>query len=135
MALYSCDPATGDLTPQQSVSTLPEDFKGGNTTAEVRLHPNGRFVYGSNRGHDSIAVFARNPVDGKLTRIQIISCEGAHPRNFNLSPDGAWLLCANRDTNNLVVFKVDPVTGRLTPTGHSAKVPQGVCVLFVPTGA
>ena len=134
IALYNCDPATGALMPQQSVSTLPQDFKGAskNTTAEIRIHPNGRFVYGSNRGHDSIAVFARNPADGTLKRIQIIPSGGGHPRNFSLSPDGAWLICANRDSDNLVVFKVDVSTGMLTPTGHTAKVPRAVCVLFVP---
>lgn len=132
---YSCNPATGDLAAHQSVSTLPDDFKGTNTTAEIRIHPNQRFVYGSNRGHDSIAVFARDPANGELTRVQIISSGGAHPRNFCLSPDGAWLICANRDTNNIAVFKVDANTGRLTPTGVTAKVPQAVCVLFGPPGA
>ncbi len=132
VALYSCDPATGALSPQQSVPTLPEDFKGVNTTAEIRIHPNGRFVYGSNRGHDSLAVFSRDPADGALTRIQIVSSGGKHPRNFNLSPDGAWLICANRDSDNLVVFKVDPTTGMLTATGQKVTVPQAVCVLFVP---
>ena len=137
IVLYQCDPTTGSLTQEQSVSTLPADFKEApkNTTAEIRIHPNGRFVYGSNRGHDSIAVFARNPGDGRLTRIQLISSGGAHPRNFCLSPDGAWLLCANRDTNNVAVFKVDPNTGLLTATGQSAKVPLAVCVLFMPPGA
>jgi 6-phosphogluconolactonase len=131
---YTCDPATGVITSADSTSTLPEDFKGGSTTAEIRIHPNGRFVYGSNRGHDSIAVFARSPGDGSLKRLQIISSGGAHPRNFSLSPDGMWLICANRDTNNLTVFKVDPETGLLAATGHTANVPQGVCVLFMPSG-
>jgi 6-phosphogluconolactonase len=130
IATYACDPATGALTAKQAVPTLPEGFTGNNTCAEIRLHPNGRFVYGSNRGHDSIAVFARNPADGTLKRIEIVPSGGGHPRNFALSLDGAWLVCANRDSNNLVVFKVDPVTGRLTATGHTAKVPQAVCVLF-----
>ncbi|MEO6995627.1 MAG: lactonase family protein [Lacunisphaera sp.] len=131
---YSCDPATGDLAVQQSVSTLPDDFTGVNTTAEIRLHPNERFVYGSNRGHDSIAVFTRDPANGKLTRIQIVSSGGAHPRNFCLSADGAWLICANRDTNNIAVFKVDASTGKLTPTGVTANIPKAVCVLFMPAG-
>ena len=130
IATYACDPATGALAVQQVVSTLPDGFSGSSTCAEIRLHPNGRFVYGSNRGHDSLAVFARNPADGTLSRIEIVPSGGAHPRNFSLSPDGNWLVCANRDSNNLVVFKVDPATGRLTATGHAAKVPQAVCVLF-----
>jgi 6-phosphogluconolactonase len=134
ITLYNCDPATGALTPQQTVPTLPENFEGAakNTTAEIRIHPNGLFVYGSNRGHDSIAVFSRNPADGTLKRIQIVPSGGGHPRNFNLSPDGRWLICANRDSDNLVVFKVDEITGQLTPNGNKAKVPQAVCVLFMP---
>jgi 6-phosphogluconolactonase len=131
---YACDPQTGAITPKQTVSTLPAGFKGANGCAEIRLHPNGRFVYGSNRGHDSLAVFARNAADGTLTLIEIVPSGGKHPRNFALSPDGAWLVCANRDTNNLAVFKVDATTGRLTATGHTATVPQAVCVLFVPAG-
>lgn len=131
IAVYAAEPATGALTPLQSVPTLPADFTGPNTTAEIRLHPNGRFVYGSNRGHDSLAVFARDPESGRLTPVEIVPCGGGHPRNFALSPDGAWLVCANRDSDNLVVFRVDGATGRLTPTGQVATVPQAVCVLFV----
>ena len=130
IATYACDPASGALTVKQTVSTLPDGFTGSNTCAEIRLHPNGLFVYGSNRGHDSLAVFARDPQDGTLTRIEIVPSGGGHPRNFALSPDGSWLVCANRDSNNLVVFQVDAVTGRLTATGHTATVPQAVCVLF-----
>ena len=132
IATYACDAATGTLTPKQVVATLPAGFSGGNTCAEIRLHPNGRFVYGSNRGHDSLAVFARNATDGTLTPVEIVPCGGKHPRNFALSPDGAWLVCANRDSNNLAVFKVDPDSGRLTATGHTARVPMAVCVLFCP---
>lgn len=132
IAVYAVASATGDLTLLQRVPTLPVDFTGANTTAEIRLHPNGRFVYGSNRGHDSLAVFAREPATGRLTPVEIVPCGGGHPRNFALSPDGAWLVCANRDSDNLVVFRVDATTGRLTPTGAVATVPQAVCVLFVP---
>lgn len=132
IAVYAVESATGALTLLQRVPTLPADFAGSNTTAEIRLHPNGRFVYGSNRGHDSLAVFAREPATGRLTPVEIVPCGGGHPRNFALSPDGAWLVCANRDSNNLVVFRVDAATGRLTPTGQVATVPQAVCVLFVP---
>lgn len=120
----------GALTATQSIPTLPPDFKGPNICAEIRISPDGRFVYGSNRGHDSLAVFARDAQAGTLSLVEIVPCGGRHPRNFNLSPDGRWLVCANRDTNNLVVFRVDPATGRLTPTGHTATVFQPVCVLF-----
>ena len=133
VAVYSCESKTGALTHRQSVSTLPVNFTGQNTTAEIRIHPNGHFLYGSNRGHDSLAVYARNQDDGTLKLIEIVPSGGGHPRNFNLTPDGAWLVCANRDSDNLVVYKVDATTGRLTATGHSATVPRAVCVLFVPS--
>lgn len=129
---YACDPATGALTRGPTVTTLPADFHGTNICAEIRIHPSGRFVYGSNRGHDSLAVFSRDPANGSLTPLQTVPSGGGHPRNFALSPDGHWLVCANRDSNNLVVFKVDPASGRLTPTGHTTTVPQAVCVLFAP---
>lgn len=130
VATYAVE-ADGALTARQAISTLPEGFAETNICAEIRISPDGRFVYGSNRGHDSLAVFARDAADGTLRLVEIVPCGGKHPRNFNLSPDGRWLVCANRDTNNLVVFRVDPTSGRLTPTGHGATVFQPVCVLFV----
>jgi len=129
---YAVDAATGALTALQSVSTLPEGFSGENICAEIRLSPDDRFVYGSNRGHDSLAVFARHAVTGGLSLVEIVPSGGKHPRNFNLTPDGRWLLSANRDTDNVVVFRVEPATGRLTQAGHEIKVPQAVCVLFAP---
>jgi 6-phosphogluconolactonase len=128
---FACDAATGGLTPGQTVSTLPKDFSGTNICAEIRIHPNGRFIYGSNRGHDSIAVFARDQATGMLSLVEVVPCGGAHPRNFALSDDGSWLVCANRDSNNLVSFRVDPATGRLTASGQKATVPSPTCVLFV----
>jgi len=130
VCVYSCDPSNGALTLLQTVPTLPADFTALNTVAEIRISPNQKFVYASNRGHDSIAVFARDLDQGTLTRVEIVPCGGKHPRNYALSPDGHWLLCANRDTDNVVVFRVDPATGRLTPTGAEAKVGHPVCVLF-----
>lgn len=132
LAVYACAPESGALAPMQSLSTLPANFTGTNICAEIRLSPDGRFVYGSNRGHDSIAVFSRNETDGTLTLVEIVPCGGKHPRNFNLSPDGRWLVCANRDTNNLVSFRIDAATGRLKPSGSSATIPSPVCVLFAP---
>jgi 6-phosphogluconolactonase len=134
ISLFSCDPASGALTPGPTVSTLPAGFSSGNTDGEIQMHPNGRFIYGSNRGHDSLAVFARDHANGTLQLVEIVQCGGRHPRHFSLSPDGQWLICANRDSNNLVVFKVDAVTGRLAATGQVAQVPLPVCVLFVPAG-
>jgi 6-phosphogluconolactonase len=130
---FAYDGARGALTHLQAVPTLPADFTGENTCAEIRVHPNDRFVYGSNRGHDSLAVFAREPATGRLTFIERVPSGGAHPRNFALSPDGGWLVCANRDSHNLVVFKVDGATGRLTRTAHTASVRSPVCVLFTNT--
>ena len=127
---YSWDGARGALALLQTISTLPADFRELNTVAEIRVHPNGRFVYVSNRGHDSLAVFARDPALGTLRPIEIVPCGGKHPRNFALSPDGRWLVCANRDTDNVVLFRVDPETGRLDRTGSEVAVPRPVCVLF-----
>ncbi len=132
VAVYSVETASGALKPVQTISTLPAGFTGESICAEIRLSSDGRFVYGSNRGHDSLVVFSRDAVRGTLTPVEIVSCGGKHPRNFNLSPDGRWLICANRDSDNLVVFKVDAASGRLTPTGRAVKVPQAVCVLFAP---
>jgi 6-phosphogluconolactonase len=137
VCVYSFAPDTGALKLVQTISTLPPDFDGIVNSAEVRIHPNGRFVYASNRdisgkGRDSIAVFARDPDRGTLTLVQIVPSGGHHPRNFALAPDGRWMLCANRDTNDIVVFRVDPETGRIAPTGAKAEVPMPVCVLFVP---
>ena len=128
--VYDYDATRGTLTERQSLGTLPAGFTGSNSTAEIRVHPNGRFVYGSNRGHDSIAVFSVNPGEGSLTPVEIAPTGGKVPRNFALSPNGKWLVCAHQDSGNLTVFRVDPATGRLTPAGNTADVPMTVCVLF-----
>lgn len=125
------DAARGAVEPFQRVSTLPEDFAGRNTTSEIRIHPNGRFVYAANRGHNSLAVFARDPDTGALTRVEIVPCGGEQPRNFALTPDGAWLLCGHQNSNGLAVFRVDADTGRLTATGPVVAAPRPVCVLFL----
>lgn len=122
--------ATGALTPLQTISSVPADFTGLKWGAEVRVHPNGKFLYGSNRTHDSLAVFAIAPDTGRLTLLEIVPSGGKTPRNFALSPDGRWLVCAHQDSPDLTVFRVDPATGRLTPTTHTAPVPMCVCVLF-----
>lgn len=128
---YRYDAATGALTPVDSQPTLPAGYTGESTTAEVRVHPSGRFVYGSNRGHDSIAVFGFDAITGKLTPLGHTPTGGKNPRNFDLSPDGAWLVAANQNSDSLTVFRVDPATGALTPTENSASVPMPVCVHFV----
>ena len=125
------DPAKGVFHSIATVSTLPADFHGDNTTAEVQAHPSGRFVYGSNRGHDSIAVFRVNPGTGELQPIQHQSTQGKVPRNFGIDPSGHYLLAANQNSDNVVIFRIDQQSGRLTPTGKEVAVPSPVCVKFL----
>lgn len=128
---FSYHRASGVLRPLQTISTLPKDFKGNNDTAEIEVHPAGRFLYGSNRGHGSIATFAINPTTGALTTVENVSTQGKTPRNFAIDPTGRYLFAANQASNNIVVFRVDPQTGHLTPTGQVLEVPSPVCVKFV----
>jgi 6-phosphogluconolactonase len=129
IAVYDYDAARGALSPVQSISTLPPEYQA-KWGAEVRVHPNGKFVYGSNRGHDSIAVFSVEETTGKLTLVEIVPTGGKVPRNFALSADGKWLICGHQDSENITVFKVDANTGRLTPTPSTINVPSCICVLF-----
>jgi 6-phosphogluconolactonase len=122
--------ANGKLDTLHSVSTLPEDFTGDNTTAEVKVHPSGRFVYGSNRGHDSIAVFNVDQSTGELNAVDWTSTQGSTPRNFNVDPSGRFLIAANQQSDSLVVFRIDPEKGTLEPTGRSVAVPSPICVVF-----
>jgi len=131
---YAWDGERGVLTELQSLSTLPADFHGKNSCAEVQVHPSGRFVYGSNRGNDSIAIFRIDSETGKLTPAGHTPVGGKTPRNFALDPSGNWLLAANQDSGNVVVFKVDAETGELKPNGQTIKVGAPVCVTFVPQG-
>lgn len=124
---FSYDGSKGTLVERQTVSTLPDSFDGENGCADIHVSPDGRFVYGSNRGHDSIVVMAVGE-DGLLSVVEHVSSGGGHPRNFALSPDGRFVLVANRDDNNVVTFKRDAVSGRLTPTGDELKVSKPVCV-------
>jgi 6-phosphogluconolactonase len=121
----------GSLAPVQTVSTLPEGFQGANSAAEVQVHPSGKFVYGSNRGHDSIVIFAADSASGKLTLVGHEPSQGKTPRHFTFDPSGHWLLAENQDSGNVVVFRVDARTGRLTPTGQVVPVGSPVCALFV----
>jgi 6-phosphogluconolactonase len=127
---YAYDPAGGSLSPVQSVSVLPQGFTGNSTAAEVRIHPGGRFLYGSSRGSDTIAVFAIDPGSGKLSPVEVVPCGGKGPRNFTLTDDGAWLVCAHQDSDSLCSFQVDPVTGRLRRIPGSVSVSMPVCVVF-----
>jgi len=128
---YRWDARSGVLTPLTSVPTLPSGFTGNNTTAEVRVHPNGNFVYGSNRGHNSIAVFACNPGSGELKPVDHTLSGGKTPRNFALDLTGKFMLVAHQDTNNITVFRVDAQTGKLTSLNQSLEIPKPVCIRFV----
>ncbi|MDQ0057969.1 lactonase family protein [Paenibacillus harenae] len=125
---FAFDAASGRLSTIETVSTLPEGFEGDNSCAEIAISKDGKFVYGSNRGHDSIVVYAVDEQAGKLTTIQHISVQGGHPRHFALTPNGRYLLVANRDTNNIATFAVDEASGKLTFTGQSVTVSKPVCV-------
>jgi 6-phosphogluconolactonase len=128
----SYEPSSGALHVLQTVTTLPKDFQGENTAAEVFVHPSGKFLYGSNRGHDSIAMFTINGRKGTLTPNGYALTLGKTPRNFALDPTGSFLFAANQDSDSVVEFRIDQNTGRLTPTGQVLEVPSPVCVTFVP---
>jgi 6-phosphogluconolactonase len=125
---FTYSAADGKLQKLQTITTLPDGFQGSSTTAEIQVHPTGKFLYGSNRGHDSIAVFAIDQTSGRLTFVEQESTQGKTPRNFGIDPTGKFLLAANMDSNVIVVFGIDPLTGALTPTAHRIDVPTPVCV-------
>jgi 6-phosphogluconolactonase len=127
---FAWDPERGGLTELQTVPMLPPDFHGTSTAAEVRVHPSGRWLYASNRGHDSIAVFAVDETTGRLTPRGHTSTQGKVPRNFNIDPSGKFLLAANQMSDSVVVFRIDESSGELTPTGETAEVPTPTCVRF-----
>ncbi len=129
---FAYDATEGTLGEVQTISTLPEDFDGDNTCADVHVAPSGKFLYGSNRGHDSIVIFAIDQTSGKLTCVGHESTRGETPRNFGIDPTGAFLLAANQRSDTVVTFRIDPETGRLTPTGHVADVPTPVCIKMIP---
>jgi 6-phosphogluconolactonase len=123
----------GTLEPLQQISTLPDDFEGDNTTAEIEVHPNGRFLYASNRGHDSIAVFAIDLGDGRLSSAGHHPTGGRTPRHFTLDPTGGWLLAANQDSDSIVALRVDLTTGKLSDPRPPVATPKPSCILFLPT--
>lgn len=129
---FAVDAASGALTEVQTVTTLPAEFSGRNSTAQILTSPDGRWVYVSNRGHDSIAIFAVDAASGRLTPVGIEPTGGRTPRNFNIEPGGRLLLAANQRSNNVVVFRIDAATGRLAATGATIDVPQPVSVVFLP---
>ncbi len=125
------DAEAGRIEPLHTVTTLPEDFTGENLTAEIRVHPSGRFVYASNRGHDSLAAYAVDLETGRLQALGPTLTGGKVPRNFNIDPSGRFLLAANQESGNVVVFRIDADSGSLEATSASVEVPAPMCVTFV----
>ena len=115
----------------QKISALPAGYSGHNDAAEIAIHPSGKFLYTSNRGHDSIAVFSIEKSTGRLSLVGNVSTQGKAPRNFAIDPTGSHLLVANQESDNIVVFNIDPATGGLKPTGQVAKVGSPVCLVFM----
>jgi 6-phosphogluconolactonase len=130
---FAIDPQQGGLTDVQTITTLPEgqEALSNYSTAEVQVHPSGRFLYGSNRGHDSITVFAIDDATGKLTFVQNEPTQGSTPRGFGIDPTGAYLLAGNQRSDSVVAFRIDQKTGRLTPTGAKLEIGSPVSVVFV----
>jgi 6-phosphogluconolactonase len=128
------DAEAGSLSPLQTISTLPAGWQGSNSTAEIALSPDGRFLYGSNRGHDSIAIFAVDAATRTLTALGHQPTLGKRPRHFALDPSGRWLLAANQDSDSIVVFRVDATTGALMPVGTPFRVPRPVSLEFAAAG-
>jgi 6-phosphogluconolactonase len=132
VSVFSFDATAGVLRPLQTISTLPKGFSEHNDDAEIQVHPSGKFLYASNRGHDSIAVFAIDANKGTLKLIEYAPTKGKTPRSFEIDPTGALLFAANEKSDNIVIFRIDLQTGRLTPTGQLLEVAEPVCVKFVP---
>ena len=121
----------GTVNRLQTISTLPDGFKGENDDAEIEVHPSGKFLYASNRGHDSITVFSIDPDKGTLALVEHASTLGKEPRNFAIDPTGTLLFAENQNSNNIVVFRIDQKTGKLTATGKTLEVGQPVCIKFL----
>ena len=132
VTVFNWNSKAGTLKEIQTLSTLPQDAKPIGSTAEVQVHPSGKFVYGSNRGHDSIVVYAVDSKTGKLTWVENEPTGGRTPRNFGIDPTGTFLLAANQSTNNIVVFQIDQKTGELNTTGNAIDIPTPVCVKMLP---
>ena len=133
VTVFSYDENNGALSEIQTISTLPPDFKGNSSTAEIAVHPSGKFLYVSNRGHDSIATYNIDPGKGTLTFLEAHPTGGKTPRHFAITPNGNHLLMENQGSGNITLAAIDPQTGRLTDVGTPAQVASPVCVVFVET--
>jgi 6-phosphogluconolactonase len=130
LSCYRYDANTADINLVQTIPTIPADYAMNNSPADVHVHPNGTFVYSSNRGHNSIAIFRIDEATGRMTLVDIVSTQGSTPRGFNFEPGGRFLFAANQGTGSIVTFAVDGESGRLAPTGAKVDVPRPVCVQF-----
>jgi len=129
--VFRYDPDHGKLVEIQTVATLPQDFKGESTCADIHISPSGMFVYGSNRGHDSIVSYQVDQHSGKLSYVGHESTRGETPRNFANDPGGRFLLVGNQDSDTVVTFCIDPLTGELQATGKVTRVPTPVCIKMI----
>lgn len=127
---FGYDAARGLFDPRQTVSTLPPDYTGRSATAEIAIAPSGRFLYGSNRGHDTVAIFAIDQATGALASVGWEPCGGRTPRFFALDPSGQFLYSANQGSDTIAAFRVDPTTGALAPTGDVVHTGSPVCIVF-----
>ncbi|MHB1078502.1 MAG: lactonase family protein [Prosthecobacter sp.] len=127
---FDYTPASGTLTERQTIATLPDGFSGKSYTADLKITPDGKFLYGTNRGHDSIASY-RIADDGTLTLLSIDPSLGKGPQNLLITPDGRWLLCANMPGNSVVVFRIDGTNGKITATGTPVEMPMPSCIRWV----
>ncbi len=128
VAALAYDRRTGAFQERQITSTLPKEFDGESICADIHVSPSGRFVYASNRGHDSIAIYRIHPHSGRLSHVNRAATQGSTPRSFCIDPTGRFLLVANQDTDTIVTFRIHAPSGKLRPTGHIAQVPTPVCV-------
>lgn len=130
LTVYDYEGDRGALNPRQTVSTIPEGFRGQNACAHVAVSPDGRFVYGSNRGHDSIAIYSVNEGSGNVTLTGMESTLGKEPRHFSLDPSGSWLIAANQRSDSIVAFRRDRKTGALMATEQPTGTPTPVAIVF-----
>jgi 6-phosphogluconolactonase len=131
VSVFEYDAGAGRLTETQTISTLPEGFKGTSHCADLKITPDGRYLYGTNRGHDSVATY-RIGDDGRLSLIAIEPSLGKGPQNLAITPDGAWLICANMAGNNVAVFGIDAATGRIKSAGEPVAQTSPSCIMLVP---
>jgi 6-phosphogluconolactonase len=131
VTVFSYQAKNGAFSSLETISALPKDYAGRKEAAEIAVDPSGKFLYTSNRGHDSMAIFEINPAKGTLKSLGQVLSGGQTPRHFAIDPTGNYLLAENQESNNIVVFHIDPATGNLTPTGQTIEVPSPVCITFV----